>query len=304
LNGLLIVAGCAILWIGGELLVRGARDLARALGLSSLVVGLTVVAFGTSSPELAATLTAAYQGAPDVAFGNVVGSNLANLGLILGLTALLWPLETHARLLFREMPFMVLASLLLFLVVRDLSLTRFEGIAFLALLAVFLIYLVRCEAGSAVSNDATSGAKWLSLVLVAVGILLLTFGARALIAGAVGTARGMGISERVIGLTMVAIGTSLPELASCLVAARHREGDIVLGNLIGSNIFNILCILGVTAAVHPFAIHGEGVWVDLTAMLAMSVLIWPFLATGMRIQRWEGGVLLAGYLAYIGFLFA
>jgi len=199
---------------------------------------------------------------------------------------------------------MVLASLMLFLVIWDLSLTRSEGVALFALLGVFLIYLLRRERSTPPGDPGGVSPWWLSLLLVIAGILLLTFGARALVTGAVSTARGLGISERVIGLTMVAVGTSLPELASCLVAPRHREGDIVLGNLVGSNIFNILCILGVTAALHPFTIHGDGVWIDLVAMLAMSLLIWPFLVTGMKVQRWEGAVLLVGYLVYVGFLFA
>jgi cation:H+ antiporter len=305
LHGLLIGFGIFLLWGGGELLVKGARSLARALGLSSLVIGLTVVAFGTSSPELAASLTAVFQGAPDVAFGNVVGSNLANLGLILGLTALLWPLDTHISFVRRELPFLVLASVLLFVVAADLVVTRFEGLTLVALLIVFVIYLLRRERTKALTppDPERDGPWWVGLLLVAVGVLLLTLGANALVSGAIGIARGLGVSERVIGLTVVAVGTSLPELASCLVAAKHREGDIVLGNLIGSNIFNVLCIIGLTSAIHPFAIHGDGIWIDLGAMLALSILVWPILTTGMRVSRREGAFLLAGYVGYLWFLF-
>lgn len=306
MNGLLIAVGILLLWGGGELLVSGARSLARTLGLSSLVIGLTVVAFGTSSPELAASLTAVYQGAPDVAFGNVIGSNLANLGLILGLTALLWPLDTHVSFLRRELPFLVLASVLLCVVAADLVLTRLEGLTLFALLILFVLYLLHRERTKALKPPDPERDRhwWVSLLLVVAGILLLTLGARGLVSGAVGIARGLGVSERVIGLTVVAVGTSLPELASCLVAAKHREGDIVLGNLIGSNIFNVLCIIGLTSAIHPFAIHGAGLWVDLGAMLALSILVWPILTTGMRVSRGEGAFLLAAYVGYLAVLFA
>jgi cation:H+ antiporter len=308
MDGLLIAVGIALLYGGGEALVSGASSLARTFGLSSLVVGLTVVAFGTSSPELAATLTATFQGAPDIAFGNVVGSNIANLGLILGLTALLWPLETHTRFLWREMPFLLLSSAMLPALVAEHTLTRWEGFALLAMLAIFLTYLFHRDRATRELRLIEHGAEprrrwWLDLLLVAVGIVLLILGAKALVAGAVGVARGLGVSERVIGLTVVAVGTSLPELASSLVAARHREGDIVLGNLVGSNIFNILCILGVTAVAHPFSIHPQGVWTDLAVMLGLSFLTWPILATGLRVDRREGALLLAAYGGYLIYLF-
>ena len=291
--------------------MRGSINLARAVGLRPMVIGLTVVSFGTSSPELASTLAAALQGAPAVAFGNVVGSNIANLGLILGLSALLWPLSTTARFLRREVPLMLAASLLLLVLVPGGEISRFEGAVLLALLVLFLTFLLRAEPERKAvraefvreygEHRAPLGR---SLFFIVVGIALLILGAKALVTGAIGVARVHGISERVIGLTMVALGTSLPELASSIVAAVKKEGDIVLGNLIGSNVFNILCILGATAVAAPVeVVVTRATWVDLGVMLAVALLTWLFLATRLRLDRWEGAVLLASYCGYTLWLF-
>jgi cation:H+ antiporter len=307
---LLVLTGVALLWGGGESLIRGAVALARALGLTPLVIGMTVVSFGTSAPELAATLAAAFRGAPEVAFGNVVGSNIANLGLILGLTALVWPLETEATFLKREVPFMLLSSTLLFPVALNGIVSRLEGGVLFALLIAFLVYLTRREReGAQVEAEFDreyGGATYSvasSVLLVALGVALLVVGAQSLVTGGISIATRVGISERVIGLTLVALGTSLPELAACIVAALKKEGDIVLGNIIGSNIFNVLCILGLTPMVHPLAIDASAIGLDLTAMLILSLLVWPFLATNLRLERWEGFVLVALYGLYVGWLF-
>ena len=308
-----------LLYAGGEALVRGSVDLARLLGMSPVVIGLTVVSFGTSSPELASTLAAALRGSSDVAFGNVVGSNIANIGLILGLTAMIWPIATTAAFLRREVPFMLFASGLLFLIVGNGVISRFEGGVLFALLIVFLVYLLRTdefqpdtekEFTSAFHREELEraakknfGPALKSLVLVAVGIAMLVFGARALVTGGINLARLIGVSERVIGLTIVALGTSLPELASSIVAAIKRESGILLGNLIGSNVFNILCILGLTVLVRPIQVVPGAVWGDLIVMLGVSGLVWPFLATGLKMERWEGFVLLAVYVGYTAFLF-
>lgn len=307
----LIVAGAALLYLGGEALVRGSVQLARAVGLSPLVIGLTVVSFGTSSPELASTLAATLEDAPAVAFGNVVGSNIANIGLILGVTALLWPLPTQARFLRREVPFMLVASGLLFPLAADGRIGRFEGLFLFALLLVFLAYLLRGvgdarpETREEFEAEYGPGKRgpWFATGLVVVGLVLLFAGAKALILGGLNVARAFGISERVIGLSLVALGTSLPELAASIVAAVRKEGDIVLGNLIGSNIFNVLCILGLTALVRPVEVDWLASWGDLVVMLALSALIWPFLATRLQLERWEGFLLLAGYTLYMAALF-
>ncbi len=278
--------------------------------MSPLVVGLTVVAFGTSAPELAATLAATLSGNPQVAYGNVVGSNIANLSLVLGLAALVRPLRTRARFIRREMPFLLLVSLVLFYVVADGWIGRAEGALLFAGIIVYLTYLLReksetpdVEAEFAAEYGQTVPAAWISLLGVAAGVALLTGGAAALVEGASALARSWGVADRVVGLTVVALGTSLPELASSLVAARKGESELVLGNLVGSNIFNVFAILGITAMVHPVKPDGPGVIVDLSVMLGLVLLAWPFLYTGLRLGRREGAVLLLVYVFYIRYLY-
>ena len=306
---LLLVWGVLFLYAGGEALVRGAATIGRHFGISSIVIGLTVVSIGTSSPELAATLAGVFQDAPAVSFGNVVGSNIANLGLVLGLTALIWPLDIAARFIRREVPFMLLVSAATFVLVIDGSIGRVEGAALLVALALYLHSLLRSKEEPEVEaefdreyGEERHSILW-SVVAVALGIALLVVGAQVLIRGAIGLARAMGVTERVIGLTMVAFGTSLPELASCVVAAMRREGDLVLGNLIGSNIFNILFILGTTSVILPISVETAAVWPDLIVMMAISVLTWLLLRSGRRLARKEGLLLMATYFAYLFYLF-
>lgn len=309
MNYVWLFVGTGLLYIGGEGLVRGASALGRHFGVSPIIIGLTIVSLGTSSPELAATLAGVFQDAPAVAFGNVVGSNIANLGLVLGLTALIWPIDVAAQFIRREMPFMLAVSAVMFLVVRDGSIGRIEGSLLLIALIMYLRSLFRNQEKPEVEaefareySEAKKSPLW-SIVAVLIGIALLVAGANYLIKGAVGLARTIGVSERVIGLTMVAFGTSLPELASCMVAAIRREGDLVLGNLIGSNIFNILFILGVTASIQPFAVDTIAVRPDLIAMMAISILAWLLLRSGTRLARLEGAALAVSYLAYVIYLF-
>lgn len=305
-----ILLGAALLYAGGEGLVRGASALGRTLGLTPMVIGLTVVSFGTSSPELAASLVGVLQGAPAVSFGNIVGSNIANLGLVLGATAAIWPLAVAARFLKREMPLLAVISASMFWLVRDGTVDRLEGLVLLVVLAIYLRILLRKPAEPEVVTeefereygDGKISVAW-SVLLVLGGIGLLVLGANSLVHGAVGIARSLGVSERVIGLTIVAFGTSLPELAACVVAAMRREGDIVLGNLIGSNVFNILFILGVTSLVHPLGVDTQAVRLDLAVMLALTFVVWGFLTTGKRLVRWEGVVLFVGYGVYVASLF-
>lgn len=309
---LLVSTGIALLWVGGESLISGSTALARRLGMSPLVVGLTVVAFGTSAPELAATLAAALQGSPELAFGNVVGSNVFNVGLILGVAALVFPLAARARFLRREMPFMIATGALLLPLVANGRIGRLEGLLLLTLLAGYLWTLLRKDEESArVAEEfareygQVQAPLWASVLRVAVGIGVLVIGAQVLVAGAVGIAREVGISERVIGLTLVACGTSLPELASALVAAARREGDIVLGNVVGSNVFNVLAILGTTSMVVPIEVDVRaGTWIDLAVMLGLSLALWPFLHSRRRLERWEGALLVAGFVAYMAWLLA
>ncbi len=310
MNFLLVAAGVCLLYLGGEGLVRGATSAGRRLGLSPMVIGLTIVSMGTSSPELAATLAGVLQGAPAVAFGNVVGSNISNLALVLGITALIWPLDVAARFIRRDAPFMIAISALIYVVVWNGVIGRLEGIALLIVLALFLRSLFRrpseasdIEAEFQEALDRPTLSPWLSTTAIVLGIGLLVLGAKILISGAVGLATALGISERVIGLTLVAFGTSLPELASSIVAAIHREGDVVIGNLIGSNIFNILLILGLTSVVRPIPVDTQSVWLDLHVMMGISILAWLLLRSHSHLGRLEGLILIAVYAAYIGFLF-
>lgn len=306
----LVILGAALLYLGGEVLVKNATRLARAMGVSPLTVGLTVVAFCTSSPELATTLAAALEGSPNTALGNVIGSNSANLGLILGLTALLYPLRTRVRFLRREVPFMVGTGVLLLLLVVSDMLGRLSGALLLSLLGLYLLVLLqsgnRAEAEdepSGEENEAGAVKTWRALAGVALGIGLLVGGAHALIEGAVSLAHAFDVPERVIGLTLVALGGSLPELAGSLVAAFKREGDLILGNLIGSNVFNILFVLGVTIAARPLTVSMEAFLPDLLVMLGLSLLILLFLLTGHRLGRREALILFGAYAAYVVLLF-
>ena len=308
---ILIVLGIALLYFGGEFLVRNSSRLAQHWGISPLVIGLTIVAFGTSAPELAASLTAALRGSSELALGNVVGSNIANIALILALTTLVYPLRTDANFVRREMPFMIgsAALLLLFSLLND-TLGRFQGLLLLALLAVYLWVLFSRQESAQTQQEFEKEytgkpllAPWRSVFGGLLGLGLLVGGAQLLVAGATSLARGFGVPELIIGLTLVAVGTSLPELSTSIVAATKREPDIALGNIVGSNIFNILFILGATATVQPLTVPYAAVAPDLWVMLALSLLLVPFLITGSRLGRREGGVLLALYGVYVAYLY-
>ena len=301
---LLVALGALGLYAGGEFLVRNASRLARATGMSPLVVGLTVVAFGTSSPELATTLTAAVEGSPGAALGNVVGSNIANLGLVLGLAAMLYPLRTCVRFLRREVPFMIGTGVLLVFLLANDALGRLAGLFLILLLGAYLWALLRGGAAETEeAHDGGSGPIGFSLGGVTIGVVLLVAGAYALVDGALDLARALEVPEQVIGLSLVAVGGSLPELGGTLVAAFRRHGGIVLGNLIGSNVFNVLFVLGTTVLVRPLSVSPGAFTVDLLVMLGLSLLALPLFLTGRRLGRREGAVLLGVYLAYVGFLY-
>ncbi len=302
-----VLTGAVLLYAGGETLVKGAVSFSRIYGVSSFVVGLTVVAFGTSTPELASTLLAVRRGSGDLALGNVIGSNTANIGLILGAAAAIQPIAAHRRFLRRESPLLLAVAALLAVVVADASLNRGEGLFLALLLLAYVAFLFRFDDMDIIAEedyDQAPGTPLAALVLVIGGALLLVLGAGALVEGSVSLARRIGVSERVIGITLVAFGTSLPELATAVVAALQRQADIALGNVVGSNIFNILGVLGVTAAVHPFAITPPPPWLDMAVMLGFSVALVPFVLTRRRIDRAEGALLLIGYFCYVAALFA
>lgn len=309
MNTLYIIGGILLLYVGGELLVNGAVKLARSLGVRQLVIGLTVVAFGTSSPELAASLVAAFKGVHDVVLGNVVGSNILNIGLILGISAILRPLVTDTLFLRRELPFMIGTGALLILLIPNGIISRIEGLLLFSLLGVYLTVLYRERKGE---DDWQSSDKEVSeekspplpsIVKIIVGTALLTVGASGLVTGAIAIAESMGVSERIIGLTIVAFGTSLPELASCIVACVRRHTNLILGSLVGSSIFNVLAILGFTSLAKPIAINAPAVvTADLWMMTGFGTVVLLLMMRGRRLVRWEGGFLLGLYILYFIYL--
>ncbi|MBE2214655.1 MAG: calcium/sodium antiporter [Opitutaceae bacterium] len=304
---LLVLAGLALLTIGGEGLVRGSSRLARRFGITPLVVGLTIVAFGTSSPELFVSVGAALSGRGDIAVGNVVGSNIGNIGCILAVCALIFPLRVSTQILRVDMPVALLAALVAAVVLSDGRLGTGEAVLLLAGLVAYTTLTVRAARREqtlsvreeyAASVPAPAGSIGVEIAFVAGGLLALMLGARLMVDGAVAIARAAGVSDAVIGLTIVAIGTSLPEFSASLVAAFRRQPDIAVGNIVGSNIFNILGILGAAGAVEPLRAYDLRA-VDLGVMVSFTLLLLPFMKTGFRLQRWEGALLLAGYVAYI-----
>lgn len=310
---LLILGGLVALAVGGELLVRGATTVARLSGLTPAVIGLTVVAMGTSLPELVVSVLAARQGSPAIAIGNVIGSNLFNIVGTLAITALVVPLPVRGSVVKIEWPFMFAASWIGVMFMRDGTVDGLEGLTFLAALVLFTVYAVwlartemqATEAAQFAAEVADRGLPYpvrqvgMALGLLAIGIVLLVFGGSWLVDGAVAVARTAGLSERIIGLTIVAAGTSSPELAASLIAARRGQTDVAVGNLIGSNIFNVLGILGTTALITPIAVSEDALRMDAWWMLGTSFVLFPLMRRRMVLGRVEGLVLLGGYAVYL-----
>ncbi len=315
MNLLLFIAGLAALIAGAELLVRGASKLALSLGISPLVVGLTIVAFGTSSPEMAVSAGAALDGRTDIAIGNVVGSNIFNVLFILGISALIVPLVVHAQIIRQEVPIMIGASLLLLVFALDRTLGRFDALFLLALLAAYTVFLIvqsRRETQAtrdeyAAENRPATGwdRHWgVQLLLVVAGLVLLVLGSGWLVDAATSFARALGVSDLVIGLTIVAAGTSMPEVAASVMAAAKGERDIAVGNVVGSNTFNLLGCLGLAGVLAPdgLPVAASVLNFDLWVMLAVALACLPVFMTGREIARWEGGVFVAYYAAYTAYL--
>lgn len=307
---LLIAGGFVLLILGAEGLVRGSVRIAHRLGISPLIIGLTVAAYGTSTPELVVSLKAAIMGSPAIAAGNVVGSNIFNVGVILGLTALLRPVQVQVQLIRIDTPLMIGVSLLGVALLYDGSVNRLEaGLLVVGLVAytLFTVWFARHsssadQAAYASADDSPALPGWgLSVLYVAAGLGLLVLGGNFLVNGATALARDLGISEAIIGLTIVAAGTSLPELATSVLAALRGHADIAIGNIVGSNLYNLLAILGLTGLVHPIAGAGMSM-LDLGTMLALAALLWPIIYTSQRVQRLEGAALLAVYAGYLWFI--
>ena len=307
-NLAVLISGIVVLYFGAEWLVRGASRLASSLGVSPIVIGLTVVSLGTSAPELVVCLVAALQGNPGLAIGNVMGSNLANIGLILGLTSLVHPLEVKHRVVWREMPVMLLITFAIYPIAFDRVLSRMDGFMLLLVLLAYLVWVFRSghpdeiksshgpRDSMATSEEAASLLNLKDIGHVALGSAFLVLGGYCIVKGAVEVASALGISEVIIGLTVVAIGTSLPELATSLVAAMRQEVDIAVGNIIGSNIFNLTAIFGTTAIVRPIMIPETVLSRELAGVVFMSLLLLPILRNGWQIKRWEGALLLTAYI--------
>jgi cation:H+ antiporter len=307
--------GLVLLFLGGSVLVRGAVSVARRAGLSPLVIGLTLVGFGTSMPELLTSVDAALAGSPGIALGNVVGSNIANILLVLGVAALIYPIRVSSYAFRRDGALVLAASLICVGVFLFGELGRSIGLLLLGMLAAYLFWMYRQESDSGVSAAAQLAADadkergwpdslWLGILALIGGIVMTLVGARLMVGSSIALVEIAGLSETVIGLTIVAVGTSLPELVTSFVAAIRREADIALGNVIGSNIFNVLGILGTTVVVQPLSVPPELFSLDVWVMLAATVFLVIFSVSEWRISRPEGAALLGAYGLYVGYLVA
>lgn len=301
----LFFVGLLFLLLGAEILVRGASSLAASFGLSPLVVGLTVVAFGTSSPELAVSVAGSWNGSGAMAIGNVVGSNVFNVLFILGVSALIVPLAVERQIIALEAPILVGASLLAALLMADGAVGRLDGILLAVLLVGYVVFTVvrsRREARERPAETDLPDAKpWRDVAFIVVGLALLVVGSDWLVEAAVSFARFVGLSETVIALTIISAGTSLPEVATSVTAALRGQRDIAVGNVVGSCVFNLLGVLGLSAAVAPAALvlSGPMLSFDIPVMVGVALVTFPIVFTGRRIDRWEGGILLALYVFYV-----
>lgn len=306
-----LLAGLFVLIVGAEYMVRGASSLAKKWGVSSLVIGLTIVAFGTSAPELIVNIFSAIKGSTDLAIGNVVGSNISNILLILGLTALLVPIRVQRSTIFKEIPFALLAVVVLFVLANDKLfggqlndiVSRGDGIILMCFFAIFMYYVVSIARSGEVSEKVkvySTGLSWLFTLLGMVGLFL---GGKLLVDNAIILARIAGMSEGLIGLTIVAIGTSLPELVTSIIAAKKGQDDIAVGNIAGSNIFNVFWILGLTGTILPLPFSSMLNSDVLMAVAATAMLfVAMFVGNRGKLDRWQGGIFMATYVAYIGYL--
>lgn len=311
LIGLYLLLGIALLTIGGEALIRGALGIAERLGISALLSGLVIVGFGTSMPEMVVSIDAVLSGQPDIAIGNIVGSNIANILLILGLCAVITPLAVTPSALRRDAVVVIAASSLFVVLAWGTGLSKIDAVILLLALVTYLAWAYWSERDKTAPSGVVHLAEAAEMTLVPksllwsggasiLGLVLLIVGSQVLLKGAVGVAQIMGVSESVIGLTLVAVGTSLPELTISIIAALRKHADVAVGNVLGSNIFNLLGILGVSALLQPLEVSGRIAAFDQWVMLGVALLLFVFLYTGRTLTRLEGGVLLIGYIAYVG----
>jgi cation:H+ antiporter len=307
LQSFLLCIGIAVLVWGAEILVRGARQLAIKLGIPTIIVGLTIVAFGTSAPELFVSVAAAWRGSADVAIGNIVGSNIFNILVIIGITAIFAPVVVARSIVTKDYPVMIIALGLLVLFSYDYHISRLEGgLLFVGLLSYLLwSYLEVKRQGAGVAallveaEEKPSGPLTKSFIFIVLGLIALAAGAELIVGNAISIARTIGVSELVIGVTIVAIGTSLPELATTVIAARQGEPDLVIGNAVGSNIFNVFCVLGLAAIITPLYVSPVAHDLDLPFMFWACLIVWPFMIWHKTIGRFAGAAMLALYVGYV-----
>ncbi len=311
INAIIVIVGFVLLVKGADMLVAGASALAKRLGVSTLLVGLTVVAFGTSMPELVVNVFAALRGTTDIAFGNIMGSNIANIALVLGVSAVLFPLRVHRSTIWKEIPYALLAVVLVAIMASDIALDglsvdvigRADGLVLLSFSVIFLYYIFgMAKSGQADLGDVPKMSGGRMAVYIAVGILMLVAGGKVVIEGAVGLASALGMSSRVIGLTVVALGTSLPELVTSVVAALKRQPDLSVGNIVGSNILNVFMVLGLSASIAPMRISAGGMF-DAIFSVIITLLLFLFMFVGKKhmLERWQGFGLVALYCLYVGY---
>lgn len=296
-----ILVGFVLLIKGGDFLVEGAVSIAKRANLSPMVIGLTIVGFGTSSPELLVSIQAALSGSSGIAIGNVVGSNIANIALILGIAAIVKACTAKKKTLKVDMPFMLLVTALFVTIAMSGTISRLAGILGFLLLCSFTIWEIKTNQTEENNEDDNEPpmAVWKAIIVIILSFAALVYGSDKLVEGASDIARMLGVSDRVIGLTIVAVGTSLPELFSSVAAARKGQTDMAIGNVVGSAIFNLLCVVGISAAISPIYNTNDGFLTDYICMVALSGLLWFFLSTKKTLERWEGIVLVTIYVGYI-----
>ena len=306
---LLLFAGLALLFVSGKFLVDSSVAISRRLRIPRMIIGLTVVAFGTSAPELLVSLQAAFSGYPEIAIGNVVGSNISNILLVLAITALIFPIPVPKSSVKRDWPIMMAVSVLLYIFAMNGWISRLEGVIFVSLLGLYILFSVIRSRGAErmVEREADQGHMkwWVAGIIFLISVVGLAFGADLLVENAALVAEKMGMSKRVVSITMIAVGTSIPEVATSVIAALKKETDISVGNIIGSNIMNILSVLGFTSLVSPISVSAEIAGFDIPWMLGISLLFLLLMlpASRARITRWEGIIMIVIYLVYIYFLF-
>lgn len=312
MNYLVLILGLAVLIAGGEFLVKGAVGIAKKAHISPLVIGMTVISFGTSAPELVVSIKAALSNNPEIAIGNVIGSNIANIGMVLGITVLIFPIVVDRNSKILDWPMMMLASLLFYMFALDNVIQHWEGVVLFGILIAFTTYLIvnsrkktkkeLAAQAEFIEETAKSVPTILSIFYVLLGLVGLYFGAGWLLKSAVNIATDLGMSKSVIGVTIVAFATSVPELVTSAVAAFKKETDISIGNLIGSNIFNVMAVIGLTAIIKPISVEQAVIDSDFIWMLAIALALLPMMLIGKKLNRFKGAMLLGSYVAYIAVL--